>query len=346
MYSFVCGIGPLTGFKSPELAGLAKDTWNEIEPGIKEFASRDLNTPVDLRSALINRIVAPVLSRYGTRLPTEVEERAQNADLILVESGVGAAWLDALSRISALDRTIYFAADDVRTIRGHPLIRHRVSTYVPSCLACVSFGAHEQPDNYLGATEVTVLEKGIDLAAYEKSYASPYGFATKNVVCVGEMLFDAAVLPLAESLGDVQFHFFGSFRRRSRKNIVFHGSVRFAETIPFVKFAHAGLLPYRRALNVAYLATSSMKLAQFRACGLPVVGPCYLKIGGPTFFPYNLEYASSFKNAVVSAVNSKEASEGHARSGSGAGHDYRSNWKAIEELFRRKTRQRSGSFTG
>ena len=98
--------------------------------------------------------------------------------------------------------------------------------------------------------------------------------------------------------------------------------------MPFLQHAHAGLLPYRSAAHHGYLKTSSLKLAQFKALGLPIVGPEALDDGEAGYRAFRSGDFESFASAVKAAIQIPRPVERP-----GAGVDYRENWAEIERRF-------------
>ncbi len=69
-------------------------------------------------------------------------------------------------------------------------------------------------------------------------------------------------------------------------NITYHDEIPFADTIPFIKYADCGLytlLPSSRPMQ-AY--TDSLKVMQYRYCGLPIAAPNFLDLHHAGVFYY------------------------------------------------------------
>ena len=78
---------------------------------------------------------------------------------------------------------------------------------------------------------------------------------------------------------------------------------------------------------MAYLMTSSLKLAQFRCVGLPVIGPKDVDDGRPNFVAFERE-ADAFAAAARTAVSTSRRPEL-----ADAVADYRDNWRDIQMRF-------------
>lgn len=318
---FVAGIGPATRFKSLDLWNLPKQVWTDRE-GVAEYAGRALTVPVDLRRPWLNAASSPIFGLYGRALPHEVAACASAADLIVVESGIGAAFLQALGARNLLRRTIFLAADDMDTIRGHPVLKARLEAHWDELADVVSFGAYAGRSTRSGP--VKVVPKGIDKRAFA-AVDQPNPYATPgNIVCVGNMLADPEILSWAERTPELTYHLIGAFPGGYPSNVRTYGLMPFAQTVGYIQHADAGLLPYRAAPNMGYLMTSSLKLAQFRCVGHAVIGPREVDDGKANFVPFERE-SGAFAHAARTAVATARRPDLKD-----AVADYRDNWRDIE----------------
>lgn len=317
----VAGIGPATRYKSLDLWNLPGRVWTD-RGGVAEYVERALTVPVDLRRPWLNAASSPVFGFYGRTLPHEVAACASAADLIVVESGIGVAFLQALGARDLLGRTILLAADDMDTIRGHPVLKARLEACWDELVSVVSFGAYAGRSTRSGP--VTVLPKGIDKRAFA-AVDKPNPYATPgNIVCVGNMLADPEILGWAERTPELTYHLIGAFSGRYPPNVRAYGLMPFAQTVGYIQHADAGLLPYRAAPNMGYLMTSSLKLAQFRCVGHAVIGPQEVDDGKANFVPFQRE-PGAFAHAARTAIATTRRPDLKD-----AVVDYRDNWRDIE----------------
>lgn len=298
--------------------------------GIEEISPITLFAPVDLRLAAANAFIRPLVGRYGGSMSPSLRRYAKSADLIVLESGAAVPFLRALDRDGLLGKTIYLAADDLRTIRGHPILQETLARYAKRLRACVSFGAHAGLDPFFDPDQVVVIAKGIDTKSLKISAPSPFEPGSINVASVGNMLIDPNILDFAGRISDVNFHFIGKMSppTEAAHNVKLYGVLPFESTVPYLLHADAGLLPYRSAANDGYLKTSSLKLAQFKAIGLPIIGPDALEDDDPGYYAFRSGDFESFASAVRAAVRVQRPIERP-----GAGVDYRENWAEIERRF-------------
>jgi 2-beta-glucuronyltransferase len=221
-----------------------------------------------------------------------------------------------------LSRTIYLAADDIATVRAHPIVR-KAASLLSEVKAIATFGAHLSDTRFDMTTKIS-LEKGIDVQSYQDSITSPYAPGSTNGISVGNMLFDDMVPSYALEVPEIDFHFVGRVKAVSADNLNFPGVLPYKETVPLVRFADFGLLPYRLAPDMSYLVTSSLKLAQFKLCGLPVVGPAYLPVNQDWYFAYTPS-EEAFREAVKKAIEFGKRSFNADPSV----RDFRDNWSQV-----------------
>lgn len=326
--TLVSGKGPAQIYRDRRAPVRSGQILNDL--GIDETSPISLFAPIDLRRRWANHMVAPFLRLYGRALEPRLLDRAKSADLILVESGSAVPYLQALATHRLLDRTIYFAADDLRAIRGHPVLQDILTRHAPEVRACVSFGAHEPPDAFFRPDQVVIVPKGIDTHNLRLARPTPFTPGSVNVVSVGNMLIDEDVLKFAARLPDITFHFIGRITPPEEigENVKLYGVLPFEETVAYLQHAHAGLLPYRSGAQQSYLKTSSLKMAQFKALGLPIVGPEAFNNGDPGYCSFEFSDFASFAAAVKAAIATTRPVQR-----ADAVVDYRDNWAEIEQRF-------------
>ncbi|MFG1230264.1 glycosyltransferase [Xanthobacter autotrophicus NCIMB 11399] len=216
----------------------------------------------------------PAFSLYGAYIPRFLRLALRDADIILIESGSALAFFAAARRLNSRARIVYFCRDLLQSIGAAPALQAIEQRLMSSFdLVCV-------PSAKLGAMlpaggRVRVIPQGVDTGAFERSRPSPYPPGTRNAVCAGGMQFDQAiVVKMATAAPDVGFHIVGaSWRGERPANVTVHPEGSFDALVPFIVHADFGIAPYRSAPALGYLAESSLKLAQYSYCRLPVVLP-------------------------------------------------------------------------
>lgn len=251
-------------------------------------ANRYVETPTGLRAGAylpplhavstrnpIGRLLArPAFRLYGARLPRFVREVARDADVVVIESGTALAFFGAVKAASPHARTLYFCRDLLRGIGADPALQAIEREIVPA------FDAICVPSRRLAGLlppggRVHVLPQGVDAGRLDAGLPSPYAPGTLNAISAGDMLFDGeAVAAMAAAAPEVTFHVFGApWRGTPPRNVRLHGEQGYDDVVPYMQHADFGIAPYRNAEAQSYLAESSLKLAQYSWCRLPILLP-------------------------------------------------------------------------
>jgi 2-beta-glucuronyltransferase len=134
---------------------------------------------------------------------------------------------------------------------------------------------------------------------------SPYKPDTKNIVSVGDMLFDGkAVRKIAAVAGrrGARVHVIGAVMDDPPDNVTVYGEMPFDRTLPFVVHADVGVAPYAPIEGARYLAQSSLKIQQYLYCGLPILVPSNLNMHGRNIIEYDRRLDGNIESAVAQAL--------------------------------------------
>jgi 2-beta-glucuronyltransferase len=291
------------GAQFSNLRAAPKRQWLAVAPRLAAFVQPTLIHPANLHNAALNRLSGPIYSVWPARLPGELRRRMPRCDLILVETGTCVRFVPALRRAYPDAFLVYKANDLLSTLGAHPMLQEAERRTLPrfDLVAAASAGI---ADALPSAAPATVIPHGIDKAAFDASTASPYPEGSRNMVAVGNMLFDQWVLEeLARIAPEWTIHAFGvDWRGPNPGNVVLHGEQPFASIVPFVKFADIGIAPYAMRPQFAYLAASSLKIRQYSYCRLPIVAPGGVEWGRPNITTYDRStesLAAAFRRAAA-----------------------------------------------
>lgn len=89
--------------------------------------------------------------------------------------------------------------------------------------------------------------------------------------------------------------------------MTFQGRVEYCfaqDTIPFIKYADCGLYTLRPSSRPMQAYTDSLKIIQYRYCGLPIVSPDFLDLRREGVFYYTPGNAASCNAALTNALQS------------------------------------------
>jgi len=233
--------------------------------------------PVNLGMPFLNRWAVPLFNVYPRLLPASVAARIQEADVVITEVGAGLMLIPSIARRNPCTQLIYFAADRLRTVGAHPAIVQAEREALPH-FSLIRVPSAVMKDDYDPSLPVKVIPQGVPKALFDAPHANPYAQG-KNAVAVGDMLFDARMVEmLSEQFPDWTFHLFGHHAKLGRqyRNVVEYGEMPYDRIIPYLRHADVGLAPYRPVEGSDYIAQSSLKLAQYTYCRLPVVAPDFM----------------------------------------------------------------------
>ncbi len=262
--------------------------------------------PFATRTASGDRITAHLHDLYASWPSGELDRLIGEADVVVVESGLGIALAPRIRRLNPNCRLIYRASDTLSTIGAHPhlssLLKLHSSEFDQFCLLSPQMAyafAHVRARTYC-------VPQGIERAQFEAIGESPYTDG-RSVASVGSMLFDRRTFDIAaEAFPDRTFHVIGCGRTwRCAPNIIIYPEMKFLETLPFLAHADVGVAAYREAGHCRYLADSSMKLAQYSYLRLPAVCP-HFAVGRHA---HRFGYGPGDEREIVSAFEAAFADE-------------------------------------
>jgi 2-beta-glucuronyltransferase len=230
---------------------------------------------MSLGKAALDALTKPLFALYPMLLSRSLLDGIKDVDVFVVENGAGLCLVPTLARKFPNARFIYSVCDRIATLNYHPIILEAEKAALPY-FSLVRVPAEVMVADYPTARNVQYIPHGLDKALFDTHTLSPYPSGTRNVVNVGDMLFDAqAITTMAKAEPSVTFHLFGKKARIDEvlPNVMTHGELPFAAIVPYIQHADAGIAPYRPAPNADYLSQSSMKMTQYTYCQLPIVAP-------------------------------------------------------------------------
>ncbi|SEL62715.1 2-beta-glucuronyltransferase [Pseudoxanthomonas sp. GM95] len=270
------GMSPLTKLKRQgrQFQG-PFNAWKDVAPRVRKFLWRPLFHPMSLGKAALDALTKPLFALYPQLLSRDLLDGISDADVFIVENGAGLCLVPTLARKFPKASFVYSVCDRIATLHYHPIILEAERAALPY-FSLVRVPAEVMVADYPTARNVQYIPHGLDKLAFDAPSASPYPAGTRNVVSVGDMLFDAdAITTMAKAEPSVNFHLFGKQARLDEvlPNVVTHGELPFATITPYIQHADAGIAPYRPAPNADYLSQSSMKMIQYTYCRLPIIAP-------------------------------------------------------------------------
>ncbi|MET1023010.1 MAG: hypothetical protein ABWX87_01745 [Pseudoxanthomonas sp.] len=295
------GLSPMTMLKAQgrQFQG-PFNQWMDVAPHVRKHLWRPIFHPMSLGKAALDALTKPLFALYPMLLSRRLLDGIKDVDVFVVENGAGLCLVPTLARKFPNARFIYSVCDRIASLNYHPIILEAEKTALPY-FSLVRVPAEVMVADYPTARNVQYIPHGLDKALFDADSVSPYRSGTRNVVNVGDMLFDAdAITTMAKAEPSVTFHLFGKRARIEQMlpNVVTHGELPFAAIVPYIQHADAGIAPYRPAPNADYLSQSSMKMIQYTYCQLPIVAPNFAARSA-----HMSAYAPGEQDSIVAALH-------------------------------------------
>lgn len=271
-------------------------------PNIHAHVHRETFHPLS-GSPLAERLTQPLERLYGRHVDGWTHAAARAAEVIILECGYAPYFFDALKRLNPRALFVAFYNDRLdlvgfrrETLALNDCVLPRfdlVRTNAEALLAYLPAGANGR-----------YVPQGVDKEKIRFDLPSPYVAGTRNIVSVGNMLFDdAAVREIAAAAAKegAAIHVIGSAMADPPANVTVHGELPFERTLPFIVHADVGLAPYRVVEGADYLVQSSLKIQQYSYCGLPILLARQLGMDGENFVLYDRDRPGDVAKAVALA---------------------------------------------
>ncbi|MDR2161835.1 MAG: hypothetical protein LBO77_06850 [Desulfovibrio sp.] len=275
-----------------------------IRPGFVSYVHFTPWHPHTLMLPALNRLTMSLMDRYGEGDLGLLLPLARETDVFVFESMAGLFLCKRFRRENPAAKMVYRVSDDVRILGStHPRLVELERELAP-LFDRVSVPSSSMLGLFPGLPSLRLDRHGLDKAAYDACAASPYPQGSRNAVFVGTGYLDAGFIRQAAGGNtDCNFHVIGRIAKTvSLPNVFFHKEMPFSDTIPYVKFADAGLAA--RTFRNGYAATlaDSLKIIQYRYCGLPIVAPDFINLQRDGVFYYQPGHEQSCVRAVREAL--------------------------------------------
>jgi 2-beta-glucuronyltransferase len=280
---------------------------NVMQTVRENFASYVHFTPLHPHTTALpalDRLLAPCMDRYDRYPLGPLQERLQQADVIVYESCSALFLVNHCLELAPGARHIYRVSDDIRSLRSTPARMVEVEQQAAPRFSLISVPCPWLAKKFPGLASVRVQRPGLDTAKFDACAQSPYAPGSVNAVFCGLGFYDMdAVHAMAEQNPGVQLHVIGIKRPGSVPgNVTYHGELPFDRTIPYIKHAHCGLYTLRPSRRPMQAYTDSLKVIQYRYCGLPIVAPDFLDLHREGVFYYTPGNAASCGQALRRAL--------------------------------------------
>lgn len=279
---------------------LSYRTWKHDPDGLWKRVNIDLVHRPARDRGMISKILEGLSS---DKLRKSVLRQVGQVDAVVLASGLAVAYYDFIRNTYPSARILYNAADSLSGVgySGRILAAERKALVgadavrTPSALLAKEFPP---------ASKWLLVPHGVDKTVLMEKLPSPYPEGSINIILAGSTLLDwDALLAIAVAVPQATVHVFGVGDRPGLPdNLVLHGEVAFHRLAPYMQHASCALAPYKLSASNAYIAESSLKMRQYRVCGLPIVCPSTLAIEGDDVFKYDPADHISIPGALSSAL--------------------------------------------
>lgn len=252
-------------------------------------------------SKLLEALTRPVERRYGRMLDEWTSDAVQSADVVILEFGCALYYLETIKRLNPRATHVGFYSDRVSVVGFRPEIIPLIKESAPK-FDLVRTNAEALLEDLPTGTNGRYVPQGIDKDQMALDLPSPYVDGTRNIVSVGNMLFDEqAVNAIAAAAPEAIVHVIGAEMETPRGNVKVYGELPFKKTLPFIVNADVGLAPYRPVIGCDYLLQSSLKIKQYSYAGLPILLNKDIGIKAPNFVTYDLNAPEGVRKAIDAA---------------------------------------------
>ena len=285
----------------------------EIKPGFVSYVYATAWHPMTFLVPAVNRLTMSMMDGYGQGRLGALLPIVRETDIFVFESTPGLFLFRRFQRENPDARMIYRVSDDVRILRSsHPRLIELEQEIAP-LFHTVSVPCTSMLDKFPGLSTLRCDRHGLDKAAFDAVKASPYEAGTKNAVFVGTGYVDFdCIASAAEGVQECNFHIIGPMKDTlNLKNVRYYGEIPFRDTLPYIKHADVGLgtRDYREGFSASL--TDSLKILQYRYCGLPIVSPDFIDLARDGVFYYQPGNPASCVEAMKGALSAgKDISRG------------------------------------
>ncbi len=289
-----------------------KGLWNsrnKLQQVKENFLSYVHFTPLHPHTLLISMLdtfFSKYMNKYDSYPFGDLEKYIQKSDVIIYESSVALFLFRRCSELAQDARHIYRVSDDIAILRSTPECMIKLEKEIAPAFDLISVPCSYLQKKFLGLSNVGLHLHGLNTEVFKNIDKNPYTQGTKNVVFVGSSHFDAeSIYLMALQNRQIFFHIIGNvhapFFLSKLFNVCTYGELPFIKTVPYIYFADVGLQTIKFSPQI-FSMTDSLKVIQYRYCGLPIVSPEFLDLQHEGVFFYKPGDRASCSKALQKAL--------------------------------------------
>lgn len=298
----------------------ACNTWQHLQERFDSYVFFTAVHPHTTLIPAIDRLLNPLMTCYGRLLPSTLQARITAADIIVYESCAALYLVNQCRQLAPQAQHIYRVSDDIRTMRSTPAGMVLLEQNLAHFFSCISVPCRALLQKFSGLPQANFQPHGLKKDLFDRCITNPYAPGSRNAIFCGLGFYDANTIhTMARSHTDVQFHIIGidAPQKDIPDNVRYYGELPFTETIPYIKFADIGLYTLQNSHSRPMQAyTDSLKIIQYRYCGLPIVSPDFLDLHREGVFYYHpgdpASCAAAMEHALQYGRHSEYADEVHS----------------------------------
>lgn len=294
----------------------ARNVLQKIRPGFDSFVHFTPLHPHTTLIAPLDSLLAGLMDRYDRYPLGPLQERIRQADVVVYESNAALYLVRLCQSLAPQARHIYRVSDDIRTMRSTPAGMVALEQQVAPEFSCISVPCTALAQKFMNLPTVRVHFHGLNKDTFDACAGNPFTSGTVNVVFSGLGFYDMqAVHAMAAGCPLVNFHILGISRptHNPPNNVIYYGELPFPQTVPYIKHADCGLYTLEASSRPMQAYTDSLKVMQYRYCGLPIVAPQFLDLHRNGIFYYApddpVSCVDALKNALKSGCRAEYALE-------------------------------------
>lgn len=295
-------------FRVSESRSYEKNTLIEFGERKKGYIFFSLFHPHSLVIPLLNNILSVLVKNYGKNLSCCLSNEVKHADIVVYESCSALYFVKTCKELAGQASHIYRVSDHLEMMRSTLPDLLRIEKNVALLFDLISVPYRSLYKKFQWTKKTVHQNHGIRKDIFDQNLPSPYK-TLKNCVYVGVGFFDFDFVEKAAlACPDINFHYIGPLERVFQApNVYWYGELPFEDTVPFIKHADVGLQVLEG--EKVHLFEYTLKVVQYRYCGLPVVCAGNTGLSGEGFFFYSKCEEDSIKSALYAALASGKSSE-------------------------------------
>lgn len=273
----------------------------QVKPRFRSYVHYTRWHPHNMILPWLNKHTAKLMDKYADYPLGELEGALTNANLIIYESCAALFLYRKLRALAPTAKHVYRVSDDIAVMRStHPRLLALEQEIAPD-FDLISVPYRTLLSKFTSRCNTVFHGHGLNKKLFSAETSSPYT-TRNNCIYVGVGFFDYKFITTAAKLcPDVNFHLVGPLKASLKsENVHWYGEKDFLNTIPYIQHADVGLQII--AGHNMKVFQDTLKIVQYRYCGLPIVVNSEMQFDKEGFFYYDNTDDQSIRKSVYDAL--------------------------------------------